>query len=236
MQHLGHVLVRRPDRGRYFTTREIPPRMANDERDPAGAADPVADPLQGGERGQEDELHHGDVGQDLSPVCPLVSPLLHRVAMSPDATSSARLPRPRHSVRTLLLAGVRRKELVHVSSGFRKFLGSAWRTLSRHGTACTGPRAGHACPYSAPARSPGPAVRRLGTVRRDARRCAWRRTGHGRWCTGRSRPRTPSASGPSTPTSSTGRSARASSWRSRPASAGPSRARRATSAAASAPA
>ena len=42
--------------------------------EPPGAGDPVADPLQRGECGEEDELRQGDVGQDLCPVCHRVMP------------------------------------------------------------------------------------------------------------------------------------------------------------------
>ena len=56
------------------------------ECDPSRAADPVPDPLQGGERGQKDEFHQRDVGQNLRPVGHRVFPF--------SAASPPMSPRP----------------------------------------------------------------------------------------------------------------------------------------------
>ena len=64
----------------------------NGERqgDPAAAADPMARPLQSGQHRQQHELHHGDVGKDLGPVCQCVGPL----TPLPSAKPTQRNPRP----------------------------------------------------------------------------------------------------------------------------------------------
>ena len=66
----------------------------NGERqgDPSAATDPMARPLQGGQHRQQHELHHGDVGKDLGPVCQCVGPLTP--LPSPSLTAE---PSPRFS-------------------------------------------------------------------------------------------------------------------------------------------
>ena len=46
-----------------FQRQRQPAENGKGERDPARAADPVADPVQRREGCQEDEFHQGDIGQ-----------------------------------------------------------------------------------------------------------------------------------------------------------------------------
>ena len=89
MSGLGHVLVG-DQTGVDLERQGQPAEDGEGQRDPSGAADPVADPLQRGQRGQQDELDQRDVGQDLRPVGhrvlppPLLPPMSPRAAAVPS--------------------------------------------------------------------------------------------------------------------------------------------------------
>ena len=132
-QGLGHVLV--GDQRRVDLDRQGQPAEDGEgECDPSRAGDPVADPLQRGERGQQDELHQGDVRQDLSPVCHLVSP---------SSVASPRSPRPA----TVPSPGSPDPELLH------ELYSSPVRRAAFH--ASISPRRGRMLPSDAAARRRG---------------------------------------------------------------------------------
>ena len=100
---LGHVLVR-DQPGIDLQGQGQAAENGEGEGDPPGAADPVADPLQRGEGSQQDEFDQGDVGQDLRPVSHRVRPFLRRVAhVAKSCRSRSRIVlEPRDSAGILL--------------------------------------------------------------------------------------------------------------------------------------
>ncbi len=200
-----------------------PPRMANDKRDPTRRRGCGDAPTAGRQRGQQDELHQRRCSDRTCVQCQRVD--IPSSAASPSHTRSgplSRFPRP-GTCQTLPRS--------RAPAGGQRLRTVAGRPFPCHSVAQPDVRrratlwhSSDSAPGSSPSRDAGPpgprpaVARYCGPTRWEV---AWRRTGRGPWCTGRSRPRTPSASAPSTPTCSTGRSGRASSWRSPPGIGGP---------------